>query len=58
MRWVVGVGGGDGVDVFQGPHSYGVRTFIESRVSLSVCLSVSDPLLIGCEKSCDKSLGF
>ena len=38
---------------FQGTHSYGVRTFIES-----VCLSFSDPFLIGCEKSHHKLLGF
>ena len=43
---------------FQGPHSYGMRTFIESNVSLSVHLSVSDSLLIGWEKSGDKSLVF
>ena len=46
---------------FQGTHSYGVRTFIDSHICLSVCLSacvsVSDPLLIGCEKSCYKLLG-
>ena len=40
--------------VFEGPHPYWVWTFCK----WSVCLSVSDPFLIGCEKSCDKILGF
>ena len=43
---------------FQGPHSYGVLTFIESGVCLSVGLSASHPLLMGCEKSSDKSLDY
>ena len=43
---------------FQGPHYCGVRTFIESGLSLFVCQSVSDPFFIGSEKSHDKLLGF
>ena len=37
---------------FQGPHSYGVLTFMNRSISEQV----SDPLLIGCEKSRDKFL--
>ena len=39
---------------FQGPHPYRVWTFCK----WSVCLSVSNPFLIGCEKSRDKILCF
>ena len=45
----------EGFVSFQGPHSYGVLTFIESGVCGSVGLSASHPLLMGCEKSRDKS---
>ena len=38
----------------QAPNSYGVCGFRKSHV----CLFVSDPFLIGCEKSRDKILGF
>ena len=41
---------------YQGSHSYVVGTFLIWSISEFLCFSVSQPVLIGCEKSRDKFL--